>query len=648
MKRIVLLCFMVCCAVAGLNAQTNPPTPLDLEIERAQMTFDSKRYNTAAGLYKRLYDKIKDPEKKGQMAFMVALSYTKANNMKQAMNYFKELVNTQYPDPELLLLYGQCLKFFENYDEANRAFYDFNFEKPKDPRGKAGMQSCDLAKSWKANPTRFALENLGTLNTPYSDYSPYLAKDQIYFSSSRTQATGSKLFEWTGQKYSDLFVATRLDNLNFGEAKNVPGVVNTPENEGTIWIDSTGSMMLFTQCNGADGRMMGCKIYSSTLVNGNWNTPQPLPFCKDSFSTGHPVFSKDGKRLFFSSDMPGTLGEKDIWMVSYNAATDKWGIPQNLGPAINTKEDEMFPYVDDNNTLYFSSKGHMGMGGLDIFTSLEEQGKWSKAENMRYPVNSGGDDFGIVFLPNREKQKPGAIIGYLTSNRTNGKGDDDIYAIRTKPYIFMVKGRVFDKETKSAIPDAAVSIKTEKPFAQLKTDAKGNYIQELPFNTTFTLSAAYENYFSSAEISISTFNLSTDSTLVLDMYLEPLPAPEQEITLRGIYYDLDKFDLRPESKSVLDSLVKILQLTPTITIEIASHTDSRSDAKYNLTLSQKRAQSCVDYLLSKGIDKKRLTAVGYGEERLVNDCIDGVECTEVQHQQNRRTTFRVLTTDYKR
>jgi len=308
----------------------------------------------------------------------------------------------------------------------------------------------------------------------------------------------------------------------------------------------------------------------------------------------------------------------------------------------------MFPYVDERNVLYFASKGHPGMGGLDVFSSREEQGRWSKAENLRYPINSGGDDFGIVFLPNCQQQKPGEIIGYVTSNRANGKGDDDVYAVRTKPFIFMVKGRVLDKESKSVLPDAAIAIKSDKPFAQLKTDAKGTFIQELPFNNNFTLTAAYENYFSSQEINISTFQLNKDTTLELNLYLEPLPAPEQEITLQGIYYDLDKYDLRAESKTVLDSLVKILMLNPAITIEIASHTDSRSDAKYNLTLSQKRAQSCVDYLLSKGIDKKRLTAVGYGEERLVNDCADGVECTEAQHQQNRRTTFRVLTTDYKK
>lgn len=647
MKRFLLLLVILADIFCAL-AQTTPPTPLDLEIERAQITFDSKRYNTAAGLFKRLYDKIKDPEKKGQMAYMVALSYTKANNLKQAMNYFQELVNTQYPDPNLLLLYGSCLKYFERYEDANRAFYDFSFEKPKDIRGKLGMQSCDLAKSWKANPTRFAVSNVSSLNSPYSDYSPFIRNNKMFFSSSRPEATGNKIFEWTGQKCSDLFEATRTNDLTFQKATPLRGVVNTPENEGAVWVDSNVTIMLYTQCNGADGKSIGCKIYSTSLVNGEWTNPQPLPFCSDSVSCGQPAFSPDGKRLFFSSDMKGSLGEKDIYVVTYQAATDKWGTPQNLGPSINTVEDDMFPYVDKENTLYFSSKGHLGMGGLDLFTSREEQGKWTKAENMKYPVNSGGDDFGLVFLPADASRKPGDVIGYFCSNRTGGAGDDDIYALSTKPFIFMVKGRVFDKETKSALPQAQVNIVSGKPFAKLKTGEKGDYVQELTYNSNFSLTAAYENYFSSIEYNISTFNLSTDSTLTLDIYLEPLPAPEQEITLKGIYYDLDKYDLRAEAKTVLDSLVKILLLNPNITIEIASHTDSRSDAKYNLTLSQKRAQSCVDYLLSKGIEKKRLTAVGYGEERLVNDCIDGIECTEAQHQQNRRTTFRVLTTDYKK
>lgn len=212
----------------------------------------------------------------------------------------------------------------------------------------------------------------------------------------------------------------------------------------------------------------------------------------------------------------------------------------------------------------------------------------------------------------------------------------------------MVKGKVLDKEMKTPLPMAKVSITSgnNKLLATLKTNDKGEFIQELPYNNLFSLVSSFENYFSSAEYRINTSNMKNDSTLELNILLEPLPAPEQEITLKGIYYDVDKYDLRPESKTVLDSLVKIMQLNPAITIEIASHTDSRADAKYNLSLSQKRAQACVDYLVQKGIDKKRMTAVGYGETRLVNDCVDGADCTEEQHQQNRRTTFRVLTTDF--
>lgn len=642
--KILFLILFSCCLLPTLHAQQ---TPLDMELDRARQAFDARRYNTAAMLFKKVYDKTKDPDKKGEIAYMIALSYRKSNNIKQAVKWFEELVNTKYPNPDILYLYGESLKYFEQYDDASRQFYDYNFEKPKDPKGKLAMQSCDLAKKWKAKPTRYGIQNLKSINSSSSDYSPFISNNKMYFSSARQEATGNLVFEWTGQKCSDLFEAVKTGD-NYQKPLPLKGAVNTPQNEGTIWLDSSGGSMLFTQCNGTDGKGVSCKIYASTWQNGAWSIPMPLPFCSDSFSCGHPSFSQDGKRLFFSSDMKGGLGEKDIYVVSYNAINDKWGTPQNLGPAVNTADDDMFPYIAADNTLYFSSKGHMGMGGLDIYKSTESSGQWSKAENMQYPLNSGGDDFGLVFIPGHERIKPGEVIAYLSSNRQNGQGDDDIYAVSIKPFIFMVKGRVFDKESKSAIAQAKVAIVDgeNKAFASLKSGEKGDYIQELPYNNRFNISAEAEGYFKSAEIALSSMNMINDSTATVDIYLEPLPAPEVEFTLKGIYYDLDKFDLRPESKLVLDSLVKILNQNPSITIEIASHTDSRSDEQYNLKLSQKRAESCVDYLLSKGIEKKRLTAVGYGESRLMNDCADGVDCTEEQHQQNRRTTFRVLSTDF--
>ena len=648
MKKVLFLILLGSgCFIQTTFAQTAPVTPLDYEIQRAQETFNAKRYNTAAMLYKKLFEKIKDPEKQNDMAYMAGLSYIKSNNLKQAIKWFEQLVNTQYPNPDILYLYGECLKYFEQYDDAARRFYDYTFEKPKDPKGKLAQQSCAEAKKWKASPTRYAVTNVASVNSTNSDYSPYVSGTKIYFSSSRPEATGNQIFEWTGQKCSDLFEAT-MANAGFQKPVILKGTVNTPENEGTIWVDSTGTQMLYTQCNGVSGKEVTCKIYSSSLVNGNWSNPQPLPFCSDSFSCGHPAFSSDGKTLYFSSDMKGGFGEKDIYSVSYNKSTDQWGKPQNLGPNINTFDDDMFPAIGADGVLYFSSKGHLGMGGLDIFTSVETNGKWSKAENMKSPVNSGGDDFGITFIPQYKNITPGGVIAYFCSNRQNGMGDDDIYSISIKPYIFMVKGKVIDKEMKTPLPMAKVAITSgnNKPLATLKTDDKGEFIQELPYNNLFSLVSSFENYFSSAEYRINTSNMKNDSTLELNILLEPLPAPEQEITLKGIYYDVDKYDLRPESKTVLDSLVKIMQLNPAITIEIASHTDSRADAKYNLSLSQKRAQACVDYLVQKGIDKKRMTAVGYGETRLVNDCVDGVDCTEEQHQQNRRTTFRVLTTDF--
>ena len=306
----------------------------------------------------------------------------------------------------------------------------------------------------------------------------------------------------------------------------------------------------------------------------------------------------------------------------------------------------MFPAVHPDGKIYFASKGHFGMGGLDLFYSIDSVGGFTKAINLKSPINSGADDFGITFSGHQtEPQKP---FAYFTSNREGGLGDDDIYSLSVKPFIFLVKGRVINREDETPISNADVfALMANMPLKIIKTDAKGNFVSELALNQNIELSAAKEKFFKSVSLAVSSQNIKADTTIELTLYLNPIPDQAVEFTLQGIYYDLDKADIRPEAARVLDSMVLILKNNPTITIELASHTDSRADEGYNLKLSQRRAQSCVDYLLKKGIAKPRLTAVGYGESKLINDCADGVECNEDQHQENRRTTFRVLSTDYK-
>ena len=642
--RVLILLFL-CCFFTSVFAQTTTVTPTDIEIQKADVFFLSKKYNSAATLYKKIYSKVKDEEQQATINFKIAESYRLSNNFKQAFEWYEKLVNTKYPDPKILYSYGLLLKNYERYSDAARQFNDYLFEMPGDAAALREIEACKVAGEWKLNPQKFSVENVKLLNTEFSDYAPFLSDGKITWSSSRTEATGNIIFEWTGQKCADIF-ESNVNGNSFGSVVKPNGLINSNYNEGVAWVDSTNSIMYFTQCNGTDGKGLNCKIYVSYKQNNQWSAPQVLPFCSDSFSVGHPAFTADLKRLYFASNMPGSLGEKDIYYINHNPVTGKWGVPVNLGSNVNTTEDDMFPAINPDGKIYFASKGHFGMGGLDLFYTKDSVGGFTKAVNLRSPINSGADDFGITFGGNQtDLSKP---FAYYTSNRDGGVGDDDIYSINVKPFIFLVKGKVINQEDNTPLANAEVSaVISSMPAQKVKTDGKGNFVSELALNQNIELSAVKEKFFKSRILAVSSHNIKADTTIELTLYLNPIPDEGVEFTLQGIYYDLDKADIRPEAARVLDSLVLILNNNPTITIELASHTDSRSDENYNLKLSQKRAQSCVDYLLKKGITKARLTAVGYGESKLINDCADGVDCSEEQHQENRRTTFRVLSTDYK-
>lgn len=641
MRYTLTLLVLVCCNMLFAQA---PVTPFDIDFDKAKTVFLNKKYNTAANMFKKVYAKAPDEEKKNEVLFYIAESYRLSNNFKQAFDWYEKLINTRYPDPRILYSYGLLLKNFERYDDAARMFGDYQFEVPADKSAEREISACRVAASYKLSPLKYSITNVAGLNTEFSDYSPYLSLGKLTWSSSRNESTGNIIFEWTGQKCADIFESS-LSGISFGPVMKVPGLVNSNYNEGVAWIDSANTTMYFTQCNGTDGKGPNCKILVSYSQNGQWSSPEVLPFCSDSFTTGHPAFTTDMRRLYFASNMPGGFGEKDLYYIDYNPITQKWGTPVNLGPNVNSAEDDMFPYVHRDGKIYFASKGHYGMGGLDLYYTTDSAGTFSLARNMQSPINSGGDDFGITFTYTDDQSKP---IAYYTSNRIGGKGDDDLYSISIKPYVFLVKGTVIDRETGSPMGGAAVSVSSGSTDAlQLKTGGNGQFVTELPLNSTFTVSAAKDKYFRSSELPVSSVNLHSDSTVELTIYLDPIPDAGVEFTLKGIYYDLDKADIRPDAARVLDSLVIILNNNPTLVIELASHTDSRAEEAYNLKLSQRRAQSCVDYLVKKGIARNRLKAVGYGESRLVNDCVDGVDCTDEQHQENRRTTFSVLSSDYK-
>jgi len=637
MRCSLTIIFLLTFYIALLGQEK--PKPYQYELDMANAPFKNKKYNTAAQLFQKVYPKIKNQDDKQQTLYFIAESYRKSNNFKQAFNWYEEVLNARYPDPKVIYSYGLLLKNFERYDDASRAFNDYLFEMPDDAEAKREMLSCNIAAQWKANPLKYNIKNIKEINSEFSDYAPFLAGNNLYFTTSRKETTGKEIFEWTGQKYSDIFVSVNKD-AGYIKPVGIKGKVNTSFNEGVAYVDEQNTTMYYTQCNGIDGKGINCKIYVSYNQNNQWTDGKPLPFNNDSFSYGHPALNKSGDKLFFTSNMPGGFGEKDIWFVTYNAAKDIYGTPVNCGPNINTTQDEMFPHIDINNNIYFASKGHIGMGGFDIFKTSDSANTYKKALNLQYPINSGADDIAYVTPYSINNNQ---TIAYLSSNREGGLGDDDIYAVSIKPFIFLVKGIVLERESLKPLPLATINLTN---LLAIKTTDKGEFTAEIPLNNIVEISAKKEKYFASNTFTINTNNIIKDSIFNLTILLDPMPAEDIEITLQGIYYDLDKFELRQESKLILDSLVKILIANPGLVIELASHTDSRASAEYNLTLSKKRAQSCVDYLVQKGIDKKRLQGLGYGETRLLNDCLDNVDCSEEEHQQNRRTTFRILKTDF--
>lgn len=629
---------------------------------KADMAFDVQEYYVAIDLYKKEYKSAKDKARKAEIIFKVAECYRLTNNLKQAETWYKKAVKIKYPDPIAILYLADAMKINEKYADAIVEYNNYAAKVPSDPRGSKGAESCALAQKWIDNPTRYEVKNEAQINGKNNDFSPaYASKNykEIYFTSSRDNAEGKDLDGWTGQSFTDIFTA-KIDNKGkWSNPSPLDAIINTADNEGSPVFDADFKTLYFTRCARKKKEAMGCEIYTAESKGNTWGEPQLIVLKPDSVvaTVGHPALSLDGKVLVFASDMPGGLGGRDLWLSQYDNEKKRWTKPVNLGSTINTPADEMFPFIHADGTLYFASSGHIGMGGLDIFKADKVSAtSWGNVTNMRYPINSAGDDFAIIF--EREAEK-----GYFTSNRAGGKGNDDIYSFILPQLQFTLQGVVKNYKNKKPIEGAIVTIVgTDGSSKEVKTDASGFYKVDLMPATSYVLSASKLPKYLAKTGKTTTVGFEEDKALVHDFELDPT---DDVIDLPNIYYDLGKWELRPESKVALDKLVETLNDNPTIVIELGSHTDTRASDAYNLTLSQKRAQSVVDYLIENGIDAERLVAKGFGETvprkipfdvsfmkagDIITDAYIAKLKTEEQkeeaHQMNRRTEFRVLRSDY--
>ena len=632
--------------------------------KEADDAYNSGEYYGAIDLYKVAYNKAKSDAVKAEIIFKTALCYRHTNDALQAEVWFKKAVKVKYPDPTGTLFLADALKQNEKYDEALIEYRNYLKLVPGDIRGKNGAESCELAAKWKSNPSRYKVDNMAFFNSKESDFSTIFGKKDytiVYFTSTRTDSAGNEMSKVTGQSFADLYQSTKDRKGKWAVPSPIGESINSSDEEGASTLDSKYSRLYFTRCKVENKVRHGCLIYFTEKKGIDWDVATQVPVGSDTVTVGHPALSPDDLTLYFAAEMPGGQGGKDIWMLKRESKKVEFsGTPINLGNEINTPGDEVFPYIRDNGDIYFASNGHVGMGGLDIFKAGKGKGGNTVVTNMQYPINSAEDDFGIVFEGNTEK-------GFFTSNRRGGKGLDDIYSFILPPLEFNLIGVVKDEKTGHILTDVSVKlISSDGVTQEVKNEIDGSFKFGLKPNSDYVLTTIKEGYLN-GKGKETTKGLENDKDFTMEILMTPIEKP---IELENILYDLAKWDLRPESMVSLDKLVEILNDNPNIVIEIRSHTDFRSDDASNLELSQKRAQSVVDYLIEKGIDAQRLVAKGYGESTpnsvteleatrykflKANDVLTEeyikslatVEEQEAAHQINRRTEFKVLRTDYK-
>lgn len=651
-RKITLVFVLVSALVTGAFAQKN-------FLKEADKAFSVKEYYTAIDWYKKAYTKEKKAERKAKILFRTAECYRHINQIKEAETFYAKAIAAKYPDPMSNFYIGLIKKEQKQYNEAIEAFQKYKAEVPGDKRAEDEIKSCELSQKWVDNPTRHKVENMALFNSKFEDFCPAYADKKnttLYFTSTREGTIGAKMDGTTGEMHSDIF-ETRMDkNGKWSTPVNVGEPINSPVNEGACVVSKKVDFMVFTRCEEVKNQKSKCHLYIAKKKGPNWDVPELLPFNVDSFHFQHPTLSADGNMIIFSSTMTGGYGKNDIWQSTYDKKNKTWGSPVNLGPSVNTPGREGYPYLhSDGKTLYFSSDYHLGMGGLDIFMiKADKDGKFTgPVENLKYPLNSPWDDFGIILDGTKDR-------GYLSSNREGGKGSDDIWSFYLPPLVFKVDGVVRNEKDQTPIPNCPVILKgSDGTLVQATTDKDGAYSMQLKPEVSYeaytqtskdlkTPTAPLGFLASEEKGKFTTVGLTESTNFKKDFVLTPV---QEEIRFPAVLYDLGKATLRPESKDSLEFLYRTLTTNPTIIIELSAHTDSRGSTKSNDDLSQARAQSCVDYLISKGIPAARMQAKGYGERKLkITDAqiakAKTKEEKEALHQINRRTVFKIISWDY--
>jgi len=630
-------------------------------MKSAATSYEIGEYYSSIEKYRKAYRSPKLRKEKADIAFRVAESYYHISDFAKALVWYKNAIKQKNSEPLCMLHYADCLKATQKYEDALVWYQTYLGVKPDDQYAKNGVEACKEAKSWLDKPTRYLVTVVKELNSKDNDYCPVFAgsrDNEVILTSTRELTTGRRKSNITGTRYADLFTSKfEIQKQKWETPKLLEEnqVINTANDEGAATLSDRGDLMIFTRCRYDKSKDLGTELLVANQSRGDWSEPTLLELVGDSLIAAHPSLSSDGTTLYFVSDRPGGYGGKDIWMAKGKG--NSFDKPVNLGPEINTPGDEMFPCIRENGELYFSSNYLPGLGGLDIFKAVkDEKGKW-EVENMKAPINSPGDDFGITF------NKGEVDKGLFSSNRKGSKSDD-IYSFYLPPKIFNASGEIFNKETNQKIDGAMVRI-IGTDGTNLKVRANGGRFQyKLKPGTEYVLAAFKDGYLND-KARLSTIGLEDSKDYKFIFKLAPTDQP---IKINNINYAFGSYEITEGSKASLDSLVQLLVLNPTIKIELMAHTDFVGSDQFNSELSQKRAQSAVDYIISKGITASRLVAKGYGETwpkkvtREIAKQYDwlkrGDELTEefilklppdqqeIAKAINRRTEFRVLSNDF--
>ena len=636
----------------------------DQALKKAEKYYAIGEYYDAAAQYRKAYSATpsKEKEKRGQLSAKMAECYRRINNTNKAITAYKNVIRYKQADSLTHLRLAQQLMKTGNYKEAGKQFQTAIDSLPNEEimwLAKSGLEAAKMAPEWKKEGSKYTVKRIDLFNSRRDDYSPALTgeeSNQLFITSTRNQAQGDEYSGITGSKPADIFWAQKDEKGKWGKPQTIDSELNSDFDEGACCFSPDGKTMYLTQCKTDPQYPRYATIAVSNRSDAAWSKPKELNISKDTLSSfAHPAVSPDGEWLYFVSDMPGGLGGMDIWRCQLLSGSETGGV-ENLGAPINTAGDEMFPTFRPNGDLYFSSDGHPGLGGLDIFIAKPKTVGWT-VEHPGFPLNSQGDDFGMTFegLLNQ---------GYFSSSRGDNRGLDHIYSFFNPEIVQTVKGWVYEQDGYELTDAQVYMVGNDGTNLKLSVRGDGSFTQEIKPGVDYVLLGTCKGYLNHQE-QLRVEPVMESEEYVLQFPLANIAAP---VLIENIFYDFDKATLRPESATALDELVKLLNENPNVTIELSAHTDYKGSDQYNERLSQRRAESVVNYLIEHGIAADRLTPKGYGEGKpktikrkvaeryaflkagdvLTEDFIAKLpeEQQEQCNQLNRRTEFTVLRTTY--